>query len=391
MNFPIEAFSLFPTPFYYYDMDRLRSTLDEIQRISTRYGYKIHYALKANSNEKILREISQREFGADCVSGNEVSMASRCGFRPDDIVFAGVGKSDAEIITGLSLNIGCFNCESIPEMEVINELAAVHGQIAPVAIRINPNINAHTHHYITTGLEENKFGINAWELEEVVNKLKVLKNLSLKGLHFHIGSQITELDVFKSLCLHVNQFQEFFYRHHIIADVINVGGGLGVDYHSPDDSSQPDFQAYFKVFHDFLALRPKQQLHFEPGRVMVAQSGTLISRVLYVKKGVRTQFAILDAGMTELLRPALYQAYHKIENLSSGLETEKYDVVGPICESSDMFGKAIDLPGIRRGDLIAIRTTGAYGEVMASGYNLRDRVRAVYSDELGQPSVSNET
>jgi len=382
MTFPLDKFGSLPTPFFYYDTERLQDTLEEATRQAGKLGYHIHYALKANSNDKILRSISRLGYGADCVSGNEIKKAAESGFPARSIFFAGVGKSDTEIITALEHNIGCFNCESIPEMEVINHLAGRCGEKAPVAIRINPNVDAHTHHYITTGLEENKFGINAWELDEVLNRLKTLKNLELKGLHFHIGSQITDLEIFKGLCLRINEFQEWFFDHKIIVDMINVGGGWGVDYQDPDRQYVPDFEAFFSIFKEFLHLRPKQSLHFELGRALVAQSGSLISRVLYVKNGVNTRFAILDAGMTELLRPALYQSFHKIENLTSTGSLGKYHVVGPVCESSDTFGKAVPLPPTRRGDLIAIRSTGAYGEVMSSQYNLRDRAPAYYSDEL---------
>jgi diaminopimelate decarboxylase len=286
----------------------------------------------------------------------------------------------------LDQNIFCFNCESKEELEVINDLAGAKNKTANIALRINPNVNANTHKYITTGLEENKFGINIWELEDVIKLLKQLPHLKLIGLHFHIGSQITDLNSFKSLCLRVNEIQNWFANHKITIAVVNVGGGLGVDYHEPDTHLIPDFKTYFKVFNDFLELRPNQKVHFELGRAIVAQCGTLISKVLYIKKGVNTNFAILDAGMTELMRPALYQAYHKIENLSkyqdkNDLQQLKYDVVGPICESSDCFGKAVNLPETFRGDIIALRTAGAYGEVMANGYNLRDKVRAVYSKE----------
>jgi diaminopimelate decarboxylase len=303
-------------------------------------------------------------------------------------VFAGVGKSDAEINIALDHSIFCFNCESLQEMEVINELALAKNKTANIALRINPNVNANTHKYITTGLEENKFGINLWELESVIESLKELKNLKLIGLHFHIGSQITDMSSFKSLCMRVNEIQSWFVSHKIKIENINVGGGWGVDYHEPDKNRFVDFAAYFKLYNDFLELRPGQKVHFELGRAVVAQCGTLISKVLYIKKGVSTNFAILDAGMTELMRPALYQAYHKIENLKQYQNTStkyqdlKYDVVGPICESSDCFGKAVNLPETSRGDIIALRTAGAYGEVMSSSYNLRDRVKSIYSDDL---------
>jgi diaminopimelate decarboxylase len=382
----IRKFQQHTTPFYFYDLSILHETLYRIKTESDKFGFHVHYALKANANVPVLDAVRAAGLGADCVSGNEVKRAAECGFRSDQIVFAGVGKSDAEISYALEKNISCFNCESLQEMEVINELAAKAGTTARIALRINPNVNANTHKYITTGLEENKFGINLWELEAVVGRLKDFGNLQLKGLHFHIGSQITDLSSFKSLCLRVNEIQGWFVTRKIRIENINVGGGLGVDYHEPDKNCFADFKAYFNLFKEFLELRPGQQVHFELGRAVIAQCGSLISKVLYIKKGVQTSFVILDAGMTELIRPALYQSYHKIENISKSATEEhkhdqvyKYDVVGPICESSDCFGKAVTLPETFRGDLIVIRTAGAYGEVMASEYNLRDKVKAIYS------------
>lgn len=384
----VKKFSHTPTPFYYYDMELLKSTLRRIKEISENYNFIVHYALKANSNDKILNIIREFGLGADCVSGNEVKKAIEIGFKPEHIVFAGVGKSDEEINLALKHDIFGFNCESIQELEVINELAGKHNNIARIAIRLNPNVNANTHHYITTGLEENKFGINLWELQEVIQKLKSLKNLHLIGLHFHIGSQITDLNSFKSLCVKINEIQNELISQKIILEHINVGGGLGVNYHEPKTNAIADFETYFKIFKQFLNLQPGQKVHFEIGRAIVAQCGSLISKVLYIKKGTNTNFAILDAGMTELIRPALYQSYHKIENISQSTNDNKlktidykYDVVGPICESSDCFGKAVHLPDTQRGDLMAIRTTGAYGEVMSSGYNLREKAKAYYSDD----------
>jgi diaminopimelate decarboxylase len=385
-------FSSLETPFYYYDLDVLQNTLIKVKKESNKYGYHVHYALKANANEKILDLIRDNKFGADCVSGNEVKRAIECKFDPKQIVFAGVGKSDAEINYSLKENIFCFNCESVQELEVIHELAAKQNKIARIALRINPNVNANTHKYITTGLEENKFGINPYEFDMVLEKIKTLSSLKLIGLHFHIGSQISDLAPFKNLCTRVNEIEEWFHHKGHELEVINVGGGLGINYKEPDNFDQPDFESYFKIFHDFLNVRSGQQIHFELGRALVGQCGSLISRVLYIKNGINTNFAILDAGMTELIRPALYQAYHKIENMSAMADkldenaarrtTARYDIVGPICESSDCFGKAVYIPTTFRNDIIAIRSAGAYGEVMASQYNLRDKVRAVYSSEL---------
>lgn len=379
----IKKFQNLETPFYYYDLELLRRTLESLQKSATRFGYKTHYALKANANDRILALVKEHGLGADCVSGNEVQKALDVGFPANDIVFAGVGKTDPEIRLALQHDIFCFNCESLQELEVIDELAASLNRTASVALRINPNIDAKTHRYITTGLDENKFGINVVDLQETMNLLQRLNHVRLIGLHFHIGSQITNLNVFKGLCVRVNEVQKWFVEHHLQLAHLNLGGGLGVDYQHPDDHAMPDFDRYFRTFHRFLEPLPNQVVHFEPGRALVAQCGSLISRVIFMKTGVRTNFAILDAGMTELIRPALYQSYHKIENLTSTGPIGEYDVVGPVCESSDCFGKAVSLPETQRGDLIAIRSTGAYGETMASRYNLRDLPRAVYSDDLG--------
>ena len=368
----------YKTPFYFYDLELLQKTLSIINTESEKYNYHVHYAFKANTNLKIIEVVKNNGFGADCVSGNEVKCAIENGFKNTDIVFAGVGKSDDEINYALEQNIFCFNCESIQELEVINELAGLKNKIAQIALRINPNVDAYTHKYITTGLEENKFGINPYEFETVIEKLKNLTHLKLIGLHFHIGSQITDLSPFKKLCTRVNEINNYFLNKGFDLPIINVGGGLGINYHEPDSEAIVDFEAYFKLFHTFIEIRKNQELHFELGRSVVGNCGSLISKVLYIKNGINTNFAILDAGMTELIRPALYQAFHKIENISSSEEKIlKYDVVGPICESSDCFGKAVELPLTKRGDFIAIRSAGAYGEVMSSKYNLRDDVRSV--------------
>ena len=406
----ISRFSQLETPFYYYDLALLQTTLTACAAAAKVYNFHVHYAMKANFNQIVLEKIKATGFGADCVSGGEVNKAIELGFDKSQVVFAGVGKSDKEIKDALDHDIFCFNVESIQELEVINELAAQKGKKAKVAIRINPNVDAHTHHNITTGLDENKFGINSWDLTACADMLKNCAQLEFIGIHFHIGSQITNLDVYKNLCVRVNEFATWFEDRGFMIKVLNVGGGLGIDYHNPEQQV-PDFAAYFKIFQDFLEVRSNQEVHFELGRALVGQSSSLISKVLYVKNGKKKNFIILDAGMTELMRPALYQAYHKIENISAvpatktgervdstetGVKAEKdvntentdvsvetavkYDVVGPICESTDCFGKEVELPETQRGDLIAIRSTGAYGEVMASHYNLREAVNVAFSE-----------
>ena len=372
-----------PTPFYYYDLGLLRSTLNLAKSEADKYGYVLHYAVKANFNDRVMETVAQSGYGVDCVSGKEVELALQHGFDANEVVFAGVGKSDAEINYALDANIFCFNCESIQELMVINELAEAKGKIATIALRINPDVNANTHKYITTGLKENKFGINMWELDKVLETIEACTNIQLKGLHFHIGSQITDLSSFKNLCTRVNKIQEWFFSRNIKVDFLNMGGGLGINYYEPDQEPIPDFVTYFRIFNEFLELRPSQKVHFELGRSIVGQCGSLFSKVLYIKKGINTNFIILDAGMTELIRPMLYQAHHVIKNLTADESSEEtYDVVGPICESTDCFARALELPETHRGDLFQIKSCGAYGEVMASNYNLKTLHSAIYSDDL---------
>ena len=380
---PVERFQKLRTPFYFYDTTLLQETLAAINRETARYpGYHVHYAVKANANPKLLHFIRQAGLGIDCVSGGELERVLQAGFPASQIVFAGVGKSDWEIELGLQHGIFCFNVESIPELEVINELAAARGCVANVCLRINPDVGAHTHANITTGLAENKFGIAMADMVSVIRLAQSLPAIRYKGLHFHIGSQILQMDDFAALCQRVNQLQDQLEAEGIQTEVINVGGGLGIDYEQPEANPIPNFRDYFATYHRLLRLRPGQSLHFELGRAVVAQCGALITRVNYVKQGAQKQFAIVDAGMTELIRPALYDAHHKICNLTSQLPAETYDVVGPICESSDVFDKAVPLNQVRRGDLLAILSAGAYGEIMASQYNCRPLPAAYTSDEL---------
>ena len=382
-HFPIDKFQALQTPFYYYDSNVLRQTLRSIENEVARHdNWYVHYAVKANANPKLLRIIREAGLGADCVSGGEIEASLRAGFPNSKIVFAGVGKSDWEINLGLDNDIFCFNVESIPELEVINDLASAKGKVARVAFRLNPNVGAHTHANITTGLAENKFGIAMRDMVPVIEHAQQLKNVQVVGLHFHIGSQILDMGDFQALCNRINDLQEELERHHIRLEHINVGGGLGVDYEHPNRLPIPDFHAYFETYAKKLKLRPGQTLHFELGRAVVAQCGSLITRTLFIKEGAVKKFAIVDAGFTDLVRPALYQAYHKIENICSDEPKETYDVVGPICESTDVFAKQIDLNSIKRGDYLAIRSAGAYGEIMASQYNCRRLPIGYLSDDL---------
>ncbi|MCH5228040.1 MAG: diaminopimelate decarboxylase [Muribaculaceae bacterium] len=373
MKIDVELAEGLKTPLYYYDKALLEATLGEIKRCIAGKPVKVHYAVKANCNPKVLKVIADAGLGADCVSGREVTAAIKAGFSPDTICYAGVGKTDRELILGMKSGIAYFNVESLEELEVLDQLAKEYGYKPSVALRVNPNIDAHTHHYITTGLEENKFGIHLSMLDKAVEYTLQSPNLELVGLHFHIGSQITDMAPFKYLCEKVNELIANYKSRGIEFKVINVGGGLGIDYDEPDKNSIPDFKGYFDTLLSTLKLEPGQELHCELGRAIVAQCGVLISKVTYVKKGVDRQFIILDAGMNDLMRPALYGAHHKIENItaSENAPVEKYDVAGPICESSDVFGKDEMLPLTRRGDLIVLRSAGAYGESMASTYNIR--------------------
>ena len=377
MKFPISQFEGVQTPFYYYDRQLLQQTLDVINREAARYaGFRVHYAVKANVDPTVLSIINAAGLGCDCVSGGEVETCIKAGFPASKVVFAGVGKADWEINLALDADIACFNVESVPELDVINELAAAKGKVANVAIRVNPNVDAHTHKYITTGLSENKFGISMEMLDLVIHHAVLLPNVKLIGLHFHIGSQLLEFEPFTMLCDRINALQDQLEANGIFLKTINVGGGLGCDYEQPDQNPIPDFAQFFRNYAEHIKLRSGQELHFELGRSVVCQCGSLISRVLYVKEGLNKKFVILDAGMSDLIRPALYQAHHKIENITAEAngatdKTDRYDVVGPICESSDCFGTDEVLPVTRRGDLVALRSAGAYGQIMASHYNCR--------------------
>ncbi|MDR2802051.1 MAG: diaminopimelate decarboxylase [Prevotellaceae bacterium] len=368
---PAATLEALPTPCYLYDTALLEETLKVAQCEAAKYDYEIHYAVKANFNHRILQQIAAHGLGADCVSGGEIQAALDAGFPAGKIVYAGVGKADWEMELALEKNIFCFNVESLAELEALNELAGKRRQVAPVALRINPDIIANTHRHIITGFKENKFGINLDLLDEVLNSLPALKNIALKGIHFHIGSQITDMENFRSLCFRANEIQERLAGMGLLPEHVNLGGGLGIDYHAPEEKRIAGFATFFRLFDEHLKRYSQQHIHFELGRSLVGQCGTLLSRVLYVKKGSAKKFAIIDAGMTELIRPALYEAYHKIENITSGGGVEQYDVVGPVCESTDSFGKDVPLNKVSRNDLLVIYSAGAYGESMSSHYNCR--------------------
>ncbi len=374
----VEDLQQLDTPSYLYNLTLLNDTLDGLQNLASQYGFEVHYAIKANANPVIMQTISKKGFGADCVSGGEIEAALASGFPAQKVVYAGVGKADHEINLGLDNDIFCFNVESLPELRIIDDLAKQKGKIAPIALRINPDVPAETHHYITTGLKENKFGINLDKLSEVLDVMRTLENIRFEGLHFHIGSQLLDMADFKGLCIRVNEIQKRFRDLRIFPKHLNLGGGLGINYRHPQEKPVADFENYFEVFHKYLDRHDQQTIHFELGRSIVGNCGFLLSKALYVKEGSVKQYAILDAGMTDLIRPALYQAYHKIENISSQAKAEKYDVVGPVCETSDCFAKEIYLNKVSRGDSIIIYSAGAYGEVMASRYNCRQLPKSYF-------------
>lgn len=383
MSFPTDRFKTLQTPFYYYDTAVLDETLATMKsELAARPAFNVHYAIKANANPAIMRRIAAAGLGADCVSGGEVKAALFAGFKPERIVFAGVGKADWEINLALDADIACFNVESLPELRVISELAVAKGKVARIAFRVNPNVDAHTHEKITTGLNENKFGIAMEDLIPAIREAEALPGVTYTGLHFHIGSQILEFDVYERLCERINELLTALSAEGVKTQSINVGGGLGIDYDTPDANPIPAFAPYFALFEKHLHLAADQQLHFELGRSVVAQCGSLITKVLYVKQGHAKKFLIVDAGFTELIRPAMYGAHHCIQNLTDAADaTDTYDVVGPICESSDVFDKDVVLPVAQRGSLLALRSAGAYGEVMASTYNCRSLPESYFSDE----------
>lgn len=389
-NWPIEKLKAQATPYYFYDMQRLEEDCDSALSAAQENDYSIHYAIKANHEVRILKFMRERGFGVDCVSENELQAALNLNFPPSKILLAGVGKTDRELELAIYHGIKAIHAESLEELEVIDEIASKMNRVANVALRINPNVNANTHPGITTGLNENKFGISEGKFECLLTILPHLKNLNIIGLHFHIGSQIEDLEAFKNLALRVNEIWAWFIKKGFDFNYLNLGGGLGIDYHSPDGKSAP-FNSYFNIFKKTLEISSETKVHFELGRSLVGQCGSLISKVLYVKKGEKKEFLILDAGMTELIRPALYNSYHQVDVLNNSQVLRSYDIVGPVCESSDLFAKKRELKETKRNDIAAVRSAGAYGQVMSSNYNLRPSPDAIFSDDLENSKKSTVT
>lgn len=371
------------TPFYFYDMELLRKTLNIVVDESSKYNYKVHYAIKANFESGILKEVLKAGLGVDCVSGGEVRRAVESGFDPKSIVFAGVGKSDKEIRYAIEQGIFAFNVESREELKNIDTIANDMGKIVNVALRINPDVEPDTHENISTGHADSKFGIAYTEIDQVAAQLDKMNNIRITGLHFHIGSQIRDLSVFENLSARVNTLYEWFTNHGFKLTHINLGGGLGINYDDPEGEPIPDFVRYFQIFNSSLSLPKGVEIHFELGRSIVGQCGEFITRVMYNKvNGLGKSVALVDGSMSELIRPALYHAKHAIENLTSTDPEKIYTIGGTVCESSDIFARDIALPRIKRGDILTLKSAGAYGSAMASNYNLHDHNPPLYSDDL---------
>lgn len=373
----------YETPFYLYDIGLLNQTLESLMSIASKYDYKIHYAIKANYDARLLQIIRKYGVGIDCASGNEVRCAIEAGFDPKSIVYAGVGKRDKEIRYAIEQNILAINCESIEEIDLVNELAAEAGKVVNIALRVNPDIDPKTNHCIDTGQADSKFGISYEEILSSVEHIRSLKNVLVIGMHIHIGSQIRELHVFENMCNKVNVIVENLTSLGFELEFVDVGGGLGVNYDMPENEPISNFASVFAIIKQHLKVG-NREVHFEFGRSIVAQCGELITKVLYNKTtATGRRLVIVDGSMTELIRPALYGSYHNIENITSEADQRlKYTIVGTACESTDVFDENVSLPITKRGDLLTIKSAGAYGMSMASRYNQHDLPAAVYSDEL---------
>ncbi len=397
----IKKLQKYKTPYYYYDTPLLEKTLTTCLSITNPNDIKIHFSIKSNFNEKILKILSSHpEIGADCVSGGEVKLALKY-FKPESIVFAGIGKTDEEIAFAIDNNIFCLNVESIEELDNLNAICSEKKHKINFACRINPNISAHTHEKITTGLNENKFGFYLDKEEDnFYNKIKDVyfnkdnkyEYLNFIGLHFHIGSQVLDFNDYLPLCKKIDEMIEKLNSLGINITYLNLGGGLGVDYENPTKNPIPDFKGFFdtylnnikslkKVNENYNGNKPIR-LHFELGRAIICQCGNLIAKVSYIKKGLEKKFVILDAGMNDLIRPAMYGALHQIEKIGKYEEEEVYDIVGPICESSDIFAKNYKMGKCQKNDYVVIRSAGAYGESMASRYNYRELPQGYLDSEF---------
>jgi diaminopimelate decarboxylase len=378
-----EVAAEFGTPLYVYGRAAIEEAFAAYERAFAAVPHRLCYAVKANGNGAILRLLAGLGAGADIVSGGELLAACRAGFPPERIVFAGVGKSDEEIALGLEHGIGEINAESEQEIRRIGALAAARGRVARVSLRVNPDIDARSHPYISTGLREAKFGVDIALAPEILRRVRELPGVELVGLQCHIGSQITDLEPLAAAARALAGLSRQLLEEGFALRTIDLGGGLGVSY---DGQCAPGPEAFAAAVLPAVEKLPLT-LVLEPGRSLVAPAGVLLTRVLYVKQGPARRFVIVDAGMNDLLRPALYDAYHRIEPVRSrGRAAELVDVVGPVCETSDFLARRRELERPEPGDLLAVRDAGAYGFAMASNYNMRPRAAEVLI-EAGRPRL----
>lgn len=366
------------TPFYLYSEQKLRDNFKSFaDAVKPLKKATVCFAVKSNFNPTILKILAGMGAGADIVSGGELELALQAGVPTDKIVFSGVGKTRAELTAAIMAGIKQINAESESEIRLINEIAIGLNKTASVGIRVNPDVDARTHEKITTGKKENKFGIDWNDARRLFLSAEQFKGLSLHGIEVHVGSQILELSPFREAFVKTKKMLNDLKEHGVSIQTVDVGGGLGVAYKT--DESAPSPADYIAVLQDVLGDFDGEFV-FEPGRCISGDAGVLVASVVRVKQTGDKRFAVLDAGMNDLVRPAMYDAYHNIEALKGGEASERYDVVGPICESADIFGKDRMLPELNEGDLIAIETAGAYGAAMASNYNGRPLIAEVLAD-----------
>ena len=366
------------TPLYVYSRQAIEATWQRFAQALAGRDARICFAVKANSNLAILGLFAQLGAGFDVVSGGELARVIAAGGDPRKVVFSGVGKSGDEIRQALAADIACFNVESLPELERINQIAGEMGKRAPVSLRINPDVDAATHPYISTGLKENKFGVSVEQAREVYKVAATLPNIKIVGMDCHIGSQLTELQPFLDAVDRLIVLMEQLNQDGIHLKHLDLGGGLGVTY---TDEAPPHPTEYAKALWEKLSAFSELEIIVEPGRAITANAGILVTKVEYLKSNESRNFAIVDAGMNDMIRPALYQAYMNILEIDRTLAREEkmYDVVGPICETSDFLGKQRKL-AIAEGDYLAQRSAGAYGASMSSNYNSRPRTAEVMVD-----------
>lgn len=360
-------------PHYRYDISLLRKTLKKAKEASELHSTDLYYAVKANNEPTILKEIQQAGFGADCVSMEEIERALSIGFPKHKIVFAGSGKTVKEIDYATAQNIAVIHCESVEEYEIIQEFVAQYNSTTKIALRINPDLEAGTHSRISTGKKHHKFGM-PWE--DAIQLIE--NNKDIIGFHFHIGSQILDMSYFENLS---SKIAELLLSTPLDfkTTYLNMGGGLGIDYENPTKNNIADFEGWMAAIRKNLPKSTYSIIGLEPGRSIVGQCGTLIGQVQYVKHRETCPTAILDIGMTDLLRPMLYGARHKVSTVNDSMTLIPQTISGPSCESTDVFGSNYYLPELNRGDIVRVHSAGAYGSSMRLGYNLKSPIKAFYT------------